>query len=96
VSRRQQRRLTLQLVEPAEGQRDALGKLRKPAAIAAAGRRACARARIYDERAFDRLPILADALADAGCEEEGVLGHCRGEFRHARGCRVVDLLLGKT
>ena len=38
------------------------------------------------ERAFDRMPILADALQDAGCEIADILGHCRGEVRgHARG-----------
>ena len=51
---------------------------------------------IYAERAFDRLPILADALQDAGCEHPDVLGHCRGSGPHVRGCWVVDLLLGKT
>jgi hypothetical protein len=51
---------------------------------------------IYDERAFDRLPILADALEDAGCPDVGILAHCRGPGPHARGCWVVDLLLGKT
>jgi hypothetical protein len=51
---------------------------------------------IYDDRAFDRLPILADALMDAGCDDADVLGHCRGGGVHVRGCWVVDLLLGKT
>ncbi|WP_238602865.1 hypothetical protein [Fimbriiglobus ruber] len=50
---------------------------------------------IYTDRAFDRLPILADALQDAGCDDSDVLNHCRGDGPHARGCRVVDLLLGK-
>jgi hypothetical protein len=50
---------------------------------------------IYDERAFDRLPILADALEDAGCTNADILGHCRGAGPHAKGCWVVDLLLGK-
>jgi hypothetical protein len=50
---------------------------------------------IYTDRAFDRLPILADALEDAGCDRAEVLDHCRGTGPHARGCWVVDLLLGK-
>jgi hypothetical protein len=51
---------------------------------------------IYDDRAFDRLPILADALQDAGCDNDDVLNHCRGDGPHARGCWVVDLVLGKS
>jgi hypothetical protein len=50
---------------------------------------------IYEERAFDRLPILADALQDAGCDDADILGHCRGSGPHVRGCWVVDLALGK-
>jgi hypothetical protein len=47
------------------------------------------------EHAYDRLPILADALQDAGCENEDILDHCRGSGPHVRGCWVVDLVLGK-
>ncbi len=50
---------------------------------------------IYEDRAFDRLPILADTLQDAGCDNEDVLTHCHSEGPHVRGCWVVDLLLGK-
>lgn len=50
---------------------------------------------IYQERAFDRLPILADALEDAGCGNVDILHHCRQPGEHARGCWVVDLVLGK-
>lgn len=50
---------------------------------------------IYEERGFDRLPILADALQEAGCENEDVLVHCRSEGPHTRGCFVVDHLLGR-
>jgi len=50
---------------------------------------------IYTERAFDRLPILADALEDAGCTDADILNHCRQPGEHARGCWVVDLVLGK-
>jgi len=51
---------------------------------------------IYDERAFDRMPILADALEDAGCDDADILRHCREPGEHVRGCWVVDLLLGKA
>ena len=48
------------------------------------------------DRAFDRMPILADALQDAGCDNPDVLNHCRDPHAtHVRGCWVLDLLLGK-
>jgi hypothetical protein len=50
---------------------------------------------IYDARRFDDLPVLGDALEEAGCDEPGLLGHLRGPGPHARGCWVLDLLLGK-
>jgi hypothetical protein len=49
----------------------------------------------YQEIAFDRLPVLADALEDAGCDFVDLLSHCRGPGPHVRGCWVVDLLLDK-
>jgi hypothetical protein len=49
---------------------------------------------VRTDAAFDRLPILADALMDAGCENIDVLKHCRCEGPHVRGCWVVNLLLG--
>jgi hypothetical protein len=51
---------------------------------------------IYDDRAFDRLPILADALEDAGCDNADILNHCRQRGEHVRGCWVVDLILGRS
>jgi hypothetical protein len=51
---------------------------------------------IYDDRAFDRLSILADALEEAGCDNADILNHCRQPGEHVRGCWVVDLLLGKS
>ena len=51
---------------------------------------------IYTDRAFDRLPVLADALEDAGCTDADILAHCRSGGVHVRGCWAVDLLLGKT
>jgi hypothetical protein len=50
---------------------------------------------MYDTRDFSALPILADALQDAGCDNEDILDHCRGPGPHVRGCWVVDLVLGK-
>jgi hypothetical protein len=50
---------------------------------------------IYDDKAFERMPILADALMDAGCEDEQIIAHCRGDGPHVRGCWVVDLILDK-
>lgn len=50
---------------------------------------------IYEERSFNLMPILADALMDAGCDSEEIIAHCRSEGPHVRGCWVVDLLLGK-
>ncbi len=57
---------------------------------------------IFDERAFDRMPILADALLDADCDEEAMLRHCRGtelnvkeQPTHIRGCWVIELILGR-
>jgi hypothetical protein len=50
---------------------------------------------MYEGREFFAMPILADALQDAGCDNEDMLSHCRGSGPHVRGCWVVDLVLGK-
>jgi hypothetical protein len=50
---------------------------------------------MYAGRDFGAMPILADALQDAGCDNADVLGHCRAPGEHVRGCWVVDLVLGK-
>jgi hypothetical protein len=50
---------------------------------------------IYDERRFTEMGILADVLEEAGCTDASVLGHCRQGGEHARGCFVVDLVLGR-
>ena len=50
---------------------------------------------IYEDRAYDRLPILADALEEASCDDADLLAHLRGEGPHVRGCWAVDLILGK-
>jgi hypothetical protein len=49
----------------------------------------------YEERRFQDLPLLADALEEAGCSDEAILEHCRGPSPHVRGCWAVDLVLGK-
>ena len=50
---------------------------------------------IYENRAFDGLPVLADALSEAGCDDTELLLHCRQPMGHVRGCWVCDLLSGK-
>jgi hypothetical protein len=52
-------------------------------------------ASIYEERRFTELPILADALEDAGCQEPQLLEHLRGPGPHERGCWALDVVLGK-
>jgi len=83
---------------PSQFARDIFGNPLRPAAFDPRWRTAdavgLARA-IYEDRAFDRLPLLADALMDAGCDSEDILAHCRGDGPHVRGCWVVDLVLGK-
>jgi hypothetical protein len=51
---------------------------------------------IYDEGAFDRLPVLADAVEEAGCTDADLLGHCRGPGPHVLGCWALDALLEKS
>jgi hypothetical protein len=51
---------------------------------------------VYDGRRFEDLPVLADALEEAGCADAEWLGHLRGPGPHARGCWPLDLLLGKA
>ena len=51
---------------------------------------------MYESRDFAAMPILADALEEAGCGSTDILAHCRGDGPHVRGCWVVDLVLGKS
>lgn len=51
---------------------------------------------MYEARDFAPMPILADALQDAGCDHADVLAHCRSPGPLVRGCWVVDLVLGKS
>ncbi|MCE9566334.1 MAG: hypothetical protein K8U57_30285 [Planctomycetes bacterium] len=51
---------------------------------------------MYESRDFSAMPILADALQDAGCDSDDILNHCRDEKQvHVRGCWALDLVLGK-
>lgn len=50
---------------------------------------------IYDDRAFNRMPDLGEALNRVGCREELILDHCRQTDSHVLGCWVIDLILGK-
>lgn len=51
---------------------------------------------IYDERLFEHMPLLGDALEEAGCVDEDILSHCRTAAEHARGCWVIDAILGRS
>jgi ATP-dependent Clp protease ATP-binding subunit ClpA len=51
---------------------------------------------IQKERQWDNLPVLADALEEAGCADRRLLDHCRQRLRHPCGCWVIDLLLGRV
>jgi hypothetical protein len=50
---------------------------------------------IYADHAWDRMPILSDALQDAGCSPTGVIGYCRGSGPFCRGCWLLDVILAK-
>jgi hypothetical protein len=79
--------------------RDVIGNPFRPAAVEAAWRTSTVLGlcrQMYESRDFGAMPILADALQDAGCDSDDVLNHCRGEGGHVRGCWVVDLLSGRT
>jgi hypothetical protein len=79
--------------------RDLIGNPFRPVALDPAWRTSTVlalAAGIHAEGAFDRLPILTDAVQDAGCDNEDMLTHCHNPHAvHVRGCWVVDLLLGK-
>lgn len=51
---------------------------------------------IYEDGAWERLPVLADALEDAGCDSAELLKHCREPGGHVKGCHVIDAILGQT
>ncbi len=78
--------------------RDIFGNPFRPVAFSSAWRTPTVlalAAQVYESRDFSAMPILADALQDAGCDNADILDHCRGAGAHVRGCWVVDLVLGK-
>src|SRR5262249_18379904 len=94
----QQLRLECQQAVQCQLLRDIFGNTFRPVTLDPAWRSSTVTSlaqAIYEKRAFDRLPILADALEDAGCDNADVLGHSRGGDEHVRGCWVVDLVLGR-
>jgi hypothetical protein len=79
--------------------RDVFGNPFRPVTFDPAWRTAAAVSlarQMYESRDFGNMPILADALEDAGCDSADILTHCRDPKQvHVRGCWVVDLVLGK-
>lgn len=78
--------------------RDLFGNPFRPVAIDAAWRTDAVRAlakEAYERRDYSTLPILGDAMEDAGCEVSEILDHCRGPSPHYRGCWVLDQVLGR-
>jgi hypothetical protein len=51
---------------------------------------------LYEERRFQDLPVLADALEEAGCQDQSILEHLRSTGPHVRGCWPLDLILGRA
>ena len=49
---------------------------------------------IYEDRAFERMPILGDALEEAGGTNQDILEHCHLPGQHVKGCWIVDLVRG--
>ena len=80
--------------------RDTFGNPFRPVTFSPAWRTdtAVSRARgMYEARDFGAVPILADALQNAGCDSNDILNHCRDpKGVHVCGCWVVDLVLGKS
>ena len=96
----QKRRWSGQLRAMSRMLRDIWGNpFREPPALKKAwrtGDAASVAKQIYESREFGGMPILADALEEAGCTDADILSHLRSPGPHVRGCWVLDLILGKT
>jgi hypothetical protein len=78
--------------------RELLGNPFRPAVIAPAWRTPTVMALATvtrEERAFDTMPILADALEEAGCTDTDILEHLRSPGPHVRGCWALGLVLAR-
>lgn len=78
--------------------RDIIGNPFRPGPFYAGWRTASVVAiarQVYESQDFTTMPILADALLDAGCDYSDLLAHCREPSPHVRGCWALDLVLGK-
>ena len=87
-----------ELAEQATLFREIFGNTLRPVSLSPSWRTDTAVAlatQMYQSREFSAMPILADALQDAGCDSADILEHCRSKGPHVRGCWVVDLVLGK-
>jgi hypothetical protein len=51
---------------------------------------------IYEDRAYDRISKLGEAIKERGCDDREILNHCRSQTEHTRGCWVVDAILGRS
>jgi hypothetical protein len=82
--------------------RDIIGNPFRPAALDSAwltwhgGLVVSMAQRMHDTRDFSDMPVLADALEEAGCQDQDILGHCRSGREHVKGCWLIDLLLGQS
>ncbi|MCE9561747.1 MAG: hypothetical protein K8U57_06790 [Planctomycetes bacterium] len=80
--------------------RDVLGNPLRPVDFSSEWRTTTALSlaqQMYESSDFSAMPILADALQDAGCDNTDILNHCRDANQvHVRGCWVVDVVLGKS
>ena len=79
--------------------RDVFGNPFRPARLDAAWRTPTVlaiAADIYHNDAFSEMPVLGDALEDAGCDDSDVLDHARHARPHVRGCWLVEGLLARA